>query len=114
MNALLKKIDASAEASSGPLARVYRCNLIYADDVLCASAQTEPETAQLAADESDRGNNEGLGELGLRTAPAKSENSLLNPFAELKELFRRGPGATATGEIVRAEKRSNGRQQRRI
>ena len=73
-----------------------RCNLVYADDVLCALAHSEAEVVAEAAGESAEVHSEELKDLGLQTAKVKSENFAMNPNVGEWSIFRRAPKGERT------------------
>ena len=110
VGALLKKVDMAALERPETLGIVARCHQLYADDVLSALAHENQATVEEAAECSAEAHEEGLKDLGLKTAHEKSENFLLSPDTATDDsIFRRRPNATYT-EAARTQ---NGEEAKR-
>ena len=76
---------------AGAPAVVSRCNLLYADDVLCALAHKGPAAVTMAARDSAEVHEKELTNRGLKTKKGNAENFTSGPDLGEEGIFRRAP-----------------------
>ena len=95
VDSLLEQVSQARLEYPAELVTVKACDLLYADDLLCALAHHNPKVLEEAAGRTAGTRDETLGNKGLSRAILKSENFVLPPGRPDEEsMFRRHPGQT--------------------